>query len=177
MRKSHFWLIVAAALLIAVSAGITAALLVSSTNAVVNAFTVGGVGVTLGETTGDTYIMTPGVKVAKDPTATVLANSEPCWLFIKLEKENDFDTFCAYEIENGWIPFAGEADVFYRVVKKSQEDQSFSVLKNNCISVKASLTEEQLDAVTENPKLNCIAYAVQRDGIMTIEDAWQALNQ
>jgi len=177
MRKSYIGLIVAAVLLITISAGVTVALLVSSSNTVVNTFTIGGVEISLKETTGDKYIMTPGVEVPKDPTITVLANSEDCWLFVKLEKENDFDTFCTYEIADGWKAFDGDATVFYRLVRKSHTDQAFMVLKNNRISVKDSLTEEQLDLVKDNPKLNFIAYAVQSDGVTTIEEAWQALNQ
>ena len=177
MRKRYISLIVGAVLLIAVSVGATYALLVTSSNAVVNTFTVGGVDITLTETTGDKYIMTPGVEVPKDPTITVLANSEDCWLFVKLEKENDFDTFCTYEIADGWKAFDGDATVFYRLVRKSHTDQAFMVLKNNRISVKDSLTEEQLDLVKDNPKLNFVAYAVQSDGVTTIEEAWQALNQ
>ena len=73
--------------------------------------------------------------------------------------------------------FDGDVTVFYRQVRKSHADQAFMVLKNNRISVKDSLTEEQLDLVKENPKLNFIAYAVQCDGVTTIEEAWQALNQ
>lgn len=177
MRKSYIGLIVAAVLLITISAGVTVALLVSSSNTVVNTFTIGGVEISLKETTGDKYIMTPGVEVPKDPTITVVANSEDCWLFVKLEKENDFDTFCTYEIADGWQAFDGDVTVFYRQVRKSHADQAFMVLKNNRISVKDSLTEEQLDLVKENPKLNFIAYAVQCDGVTTIEEAWQALNQ
>ena len=177
MRKSHIALLIAAVLLMAISAGVTVALLVSSSNTVVNTFTIGGIEISLEETTGDKYVMTPGVKVPKDPTVTVRANSENCWLFVKLEKENDFDTFCTYEIEDGWKIFEGDTTVFYRMVARSNVDQAFLVLKNNCISIKDTLTEEQLDSVKDNPKLNLIAYAVQSDGVTTIEEAWKALNQ
>lgn len=177
MRKRYKSLIIGAVLLITVTIGATYALLVTSSNAVVNTFTVGGVDITLTETTGDKYIMTPGVTVAKDPTVTVLANSENCWLFVKLEKEKDFDFFSAYEMADGWNALASDTSVFYRMVAKASVDQAFSVLKGNCISIKDSLTEEQLDAVTENPKLNVTAYAMQNDGGMTIEDAWRALNR
>ena len=175
MRKSHIWLIVAAVLLVSVSAGVTVALLVSSTNTVVNAFTIGGVTISVDETTGDTYIMTPGVDLSKDPAVTVAAQSENCWLFIELDKENDFDAFCTYEMADGWMPYPGESGVFYREVQKSYSNQTFPVLKNDCISVKDSVTEEQLDAVRHNPKLNVIAYAVQSDGVPSIDEAWRAV--
>ena len=175
MRKSLIGLIIALALLLAVSVGVTVALLVASSKPVVNTFTVGGVGITLTETTSE-YKMTPGVTVPKDPTVTVLADSEKCWLFVKVEKENDFDTFCTYEIQDGWTAIEGQAGVFYLMVEKSSANQSFPVLKNNSVRIRDTLTEEQLNAITVNPTLTVTAYAVQSDGFATPAAAWQALN-
>ena len=175
MRKSLIGLIIALALLLAVSVGVTVALLVASSKPVVNTFTVGGVDITLTETTTE-YKMTPGVTVAKDPTVTVLGNSENCWLFVKVEKENDFDTFCTYEIQDGWTALEGQAGVFYLMVEKSSANQSFPVLKNNSVLIKDTLTEEQLNGVTVNPTLTVTAYATQIEGLATPAVAWQALN-
>ena len=175
MRKSLIGLIIALALLLAVSVGVTVALLVASSKPVVNTFTVGGVDITLTETTTE-YKMTPGVTIAKDPTVTVLGNSENCWLFVKVEKENDFDTFCTYEIQDGWTALEGQAGVFYLMVEKSSANQSFPVLKNNSVLIKDTLTEEQLNGVTVNPTLTVTAYAAQIDGLATPAAAWQALN-
>ena len=171
MRKRYISLIVGAVLLIAVSVGATYALLVTSSNAVVNTFTVGGVDITLTETTGDKYIMAPGVTVVKDPSITVIANSESSWLFVKVEKENNFDVFCTYEIQDGWTALDGYD------VEKSSSNQVFQVLKNNSIVVRATVTEEELNAVSANPKLNFTAYAAQSDSLATAGDAWNALHQ
>ena len=176
MRKSLVGLIVALSLLLAVSVGCTVALLVASSKPVVNTFTAGGVDITLTETTSG-YKMTPGVTVLKDPTVTVLGNSEKCWLFVKIEKESNFDTFCTYEIQEGWTALEGQIDIYCQLVEKSSENQVFPVLKNNCVLVKDTLTEEQLDAITENPTLTVTAYAIQDDGLGTAVAAWQALNQ
>lgn len=177
MRKRYISLIVGAVLLISVSVGATYALLVTSSNAVVNTFTVGGVDITLTETTGDEYIMAPGVTVIKDPSITVIANSESSWLFVKVEKENNFDAFCTYEIQDGWTALNGYDGVFYQKVEKSSSNQVFQVLKNNCIVVKATVTEEELNAVSANPKLNFTAYAAQSDSLATADNAWNALHQ
>lgn len=176
MRKRYIWFIVAAALLIAVSTGVTVALLVASSNTVVNTFTVGGVNITLTETTGDKYIMAPGVTLEKDPVVTVLANSERSWLYVKVEKKNDFDAFCTYEIGDGWTALEGEDGVYYRSIAKTSSDQVYPVLKNNSISVSDTVTEEQLNAVTQNPTLEFTAYAVQNDGIGTAAEGWQIIN-
>ena len=176
MRKSHIWLIIATVLVVMVSVGVTVALLIASSKPVINTFTIGGVSITLTETTTE-YKMAPGVTVAKDPTVTVLANSEKSWLFVKVEKENDFDTFCTYEIQDGWTALEGQEGVFYQKVRNSASNQVFPVLKNNCVLVKDTLTEEQLNAITANPTLVVTAYAIQDDGLGTAAAAWQALNQ
>ena len=177
MRKSYIWLVIAALLLIAVSVGVTVAFLVSSTTTVVSTFTIGGVSITMGETTGDTYKMTPGVEIPKDPVITVRANSESSWLFVEIEKENDFDTFCEYEVADGWSALEGYENVFYRTTERSSSDQAFPVLKDDRIYIKDSLTEEQLGDITNNPKLEFTAYASQKDGIASAADAWTVLIQ
>ena len=100
MRKSRKWLIVTAALLLVLGVGATIAYLVSSPATVKNTFTVGDVSITLQETTGTRYILAPGVALPKDPTITMKAGSEACWLFVKVEKEAGLDDFCTYEIQN-----------------------------------------------------------------------------
>ena len=177
MRKSLVWLIIALALLLAISVGVTVALLVASSKPVVNTFTVGGVDITLAESTGTEYKMTPGVALPKDPTVTVLGGSETSWLFVKLEKANDFDTFCTYEIQDGWTALAEQEGVYYRMVESTSSNQVFPVLKENVVLVKDTVTEEQLDGIVENPTLTVIAYAVQNDGFATAQDAWRVLNQ
>ena len=177
MRKSLVWLIIALALLLAISVGVTVALLVASSKPVVNTFTVGGVDITLTESTGNGYKMTPGVTIAKDPTVTVLANSETSWLLVKVETAKDLETFCTYEIQDGWTALAEQEGVYYRKVENASFNQVFPVLKDNVVYVKDTVTEEQLNAVTENPTLTVTAYAAQCDGLATAQDAWRALNQ
>ena len=177
MRKHHITLIIAACLLIAISIGFTVALLIASSNTVVNVFTIGNVSITLNETTGEKYVMAPGVSIAKDPTVTVRANSEECWLFVKVEKENDFDAFCEYEIASGWSTLDGYEGVFFRTVSHSSSDRSFSVLNDNVILVLDSVTEGQLSSVTNNPRLKITAYAAQKSGVASEKEAWKAFDR
>ena len=80
-------LIAAIVLVIGCTAGGTVAWLVSKPNAITNVFTVGNINATLTETATEFKIV-PGVVIAKDPVATVTANSEDCYLFVKLTEEN-----------------------------------------------------------------------------------------
>lgn len=166
--------------------GGTVAWLITETAPVKNTFTYGDINITLEETdTGldddgdpdtNTYQMVPGNPITKDPKVTVKADSENCWLFVKLEKSGDpaaFDTFMEYEMADGWIALDGVDNVYYREVYKEAVDQSCYVIKNNTVSVKSTVTKADLNALTTYPTLTVTAYAVQRDSnITTAAAAW-----
>ena len=173
MKKRWIWLTVAAALLLIVSVGTTLALLIASSNQVENTFTVGNVNITLAETTGASYKLTPGVVLDKNPAVTVKAQSEDCWLFVRVEKSANFDRFCRYDMADGWISLTGHSGVYYRKVPKTGVDRVFHVLHNDRVTVHDTVTEEQLAAIGSYPTLTVTGYAVQSEGVATAADAWQ----
>ena len=177
MRKSQTWLIIAIALLLMLAVGTTIAYLVASSNIVQNTFTVGAVNISLTETTGKTYALLPGATLEKDPVVTVHSGSENCWLFVKVEEDHDLDAYCTYSIEAAWTPLEGYDGVFYQTVEKSIEDQTFPVLKDNSVQIRDTLHEEQLNAIEDYPTIKFTAYAIQGEGVATVEDAWLALEQ
>ena len=180
-----FVAMLALVLAIGCAVGGTVAWLVSSTNAVVNTFTYGDINITLGETTGATYKIIPGVNIDKDPKVTVEEDSEACWLFVKVEEEGTFvDDKVTYSIATGWTRGDGTnipANVYYREVNAVTADTSFYVLKGNTeypngvVTVSEDLTKAEVNSITaENqPKLTFTAYAVQRDGIADPVKAWE----
>lgn len=84
MKKKALLMVLAAALIVAASIGGTLAWLSDKTTAITNTFTAGDVEIELDETTGTTYTLVPGATIAKDPTVTVIANSEDCYVFVKV---------------------------------------------------------------------------------------------
>ena len=176
------------ALVLCTAIGGTLAWLITETAPVVNTFTYGDINITLEETDnnkdGDndpntnTYPMVPGQSITKDPKVTFKANSEDAWLFVKLEKVNNFDDFMTYEIASGWTALDNVDGVYYREVSKAAQDAEFTVIKDNTVTVKGEVTKEMLNALDANgasnyPKLIVTAYAVQRDSnIATAADAW-----
>ena len=92
MKKKTLALVLALTLLVAGVVGGTLAWLTAQTAEVKNTFTVGDINIGLTETTTD-YKMVPGNTIAKDPTVTVKANSEACWLFVKVTESENLDTF------------------------------------------------------------------------------------
>lgn len=172
-------LIAAIVLVIGCTAGGTVAWLVSKPAAIVNVFTIGDINAKLTET-ATAFNIVPGVNITKDPVATVKAKSEDCYLFAQLTEENwpaftEADTTTrkvGYEIAAGWTKL--EDGVYYReVAKNDAEDQDFSVLKDDKVTVSSTLTKENADAIRARaPKLTVAVYAVQKAGMNTPAEAW-----
>ena len=137
---------------------------------------VGDINIGLTETTAD-YKMVPGNTIAKDPTVTVKANSEACWLFVQVTKSENLDTFITYAIAEGWTALSDVDGVYYREVPASAADQTFSVLAGNAVTVKSDVTRTMLEtAKTDAPTLTFQAYAVQKDNVASASDAWAKVN-
>ena len=171
-----FVAMLALVLVIGCAVGGTVAWLTAQTGPVVNTFTYGDINITLSETTGDDYKIIPGVDIEKDPKVTVEANSEACWLFVKVDKEGTFvANKVTYSIADGWTQGDGTkipANVYYRAVDAVNNDTDFAVLKDNKIYVSEELTKGDLQSITAQPKLTFTAYAVQKDGIADAATAW-----
>ena len=176
MKKKALALVLALTLLVAGVVGGTLAWLTDQTAEVKNTFTVGDINIGLTETTAD-YKMVPGNTIAKDPTVTVKANSEACWLFVKVTESTDLKDFITYAIAEGWTALPGVDGVYYREVPASAADQPFSVLKGDAVTVNSDVTKEMLTAKDfANPTLTFKAYAVQKDNVASASDAWAKVN-
>lgn len=103
MKKKTIALLMAVVMLFGVTVGGTLAWLKAETTEVKNTFTPSDIGLTLTETTTD-YQMVPGNKIAKDPVVKVDADSEDCWLFVKIEKSSNYGTYLEeYSVRSPWI--------------------------------------------------------------------------
>lgn len=183
-------MILAVMLIVGISVGGTLAWLSDSTTEVKNTFTTSDIDIELNETTGGEnkeFKMVPGYTIKKDPTVKVIKGSEKCYLFVKVEKSENFDTFMTYEMADGWIQLmdkneAKVVNVFYRVVDAAEADASFSVLENNQVSVEETVTKEQMNALTTTtyPTLTVTAYASQymKNASESFEayEAWDNVN-
>lgn len=174
-------------LLLGCSLGGTLAWLSDSTGPVTNTFTVGDIKIGLTETKRE-YKIVPGVNIAKDPKVTVEADSEACWLFVKVDEDN-WPTFTEddgttlkvkYTIAGGWTKLTGvEDNVYYRKVSASTVDQTFPVLAGDTVTVSSTLTKGEVQGIGtgENaPTLTFTAYAVQQEGVADAAAAWKIAN-
>ena len=111
-----------------------------------------------------------------DGTVTVKANSEACWLFVKVTESANLDDFITYAIATGWTEL--EAGVYYREVPASAADQTFSVLAGDAVTVKSDVTRAMLEtAKTDAPTLTFKAYAIQKDHFATADAAWAEVSK
>ncbi len=186
VNSKTFAVLLVMVLVIGCVIGGSVAWLVSNPDSVVNTFTYGDIDITLTETTGDSYKILPGNDISKDPKVTVLANSEDCWLFVKVD-ESSWPTFAEgtpatgkvnYAIVTGWTKLPSESGVYYRTVDAAKTNTEFAVLADNKITVSQNLTKAEVDRVkTTNPTLTYTAYSVQRDSnITTAAQAWTIAN-
>ena len=163
MKKKSLALLLAIAIVVVGAVAGTVAWLTDRTAAVKNTFTTSDITIELTETTGESYKMIPGCTIKKDPKVTVKADSEACYLFVKLEKSANFDQYMTYEMADGWQALPEAPGVYYRKVAAATADTTFEVLQGNQVSVKGEVTKAQMNALTADtyPTLTVTAYASQ----------------
>lgn len=180
-------LLLAVVLLIGCVAGGTLAYLMAKSSTVDNTFVAGEIGtLNLSETTGNSYIVTPGVDITKNPTVTFSGNNVAAYVFLKVDATgwtvSGSDTTYTYSIGTnqemkwelvGWTKL--EDGVYYKEVAANAGEQSWSVIKDNTITVSSEITKANISNYTKG--LSFTAYAIQKDGFETVSDAWdQAQN-
>lgn len=160
-----------------------------------NTFTVGKVKISLDETdikdaTGVTktdeneYKMIPGREYKKDPTLTVEANSEDCYVYIVEEKAADTDDYINYTSGltaiNGWTSFVDSngLTVYSKAVASSTTDTVIGgIIDGDKITIETTLDNDDMDAVTSGTaevSIEYKAYAIQQEGFVDAEAAWNA---
>ena len=192
--------VVACALLLVVGSIAGTIAYLTSTATVTNTFTVGNVTITLNEspvgtdgkkTTGNrveenNYHIVPDGEYDKDPLITLAANSDSCYLFVKVEnglvsvEESDGETTIAEQLAaNGWAKLDGVTNVYVytkdgnSVVAKSDAAQEFPVFEK--VIIDDAATNEALQDLDPNT-VKVTAYAVQSAGFANAKEAWNGAN-
>ena len=197
-----------AVLLVVSTVFVTMAYLTSTTDVVHNTFTVGNVQITLDEAkvteygvevagaervTENEYRLIPGHTYTKDPTVTVIANSEACYVFTKvtitnfatLQQACGNNTLLPQDFIGNWNPSVWES-ISYDVDENGNAVCWFayatSVARNKTANttLPALFTSIALPgyveyfAGLENVKVDVTAYAIQADGFASSEAAFTA---
>lgn len=204
-RTRNVLLIVSMMLVVAMaSVGGTLAWLTASSGTVTNTFSVGDINLELKEhdyvaasntlsdtevTSEDQYKIVPGKDLPKDPFVKVLANSEACWLFVKVDETNKL-TGMTWTIDDGkttamksgiesadWneLVVNGQTVAYYIEVsaEAAAAGASYNILADCIVDVSDSITKADLaNYKTNKPTLSFTAYAVQKDGVADAAAAW-----
>ncbi len=166
----------------------------TSKDTVTNTFTVGNVSITLDEAKVDkygtvvegadrvdanSYDLVPGHTYTKDPTVTVAANSEPCYVFVKVENglsgfEATNNTIASQITNtNQWTALEGNDGVYYKTVAASAKETSLVVFSSFTLSETANNVNGWNNLASSNIKVT--AYAIQQDGFDDAATAWAAV--
>lgn len=189
-KKTKALMLVLCAVLLVTASVLGTMAYLTSTDKVVNTFTVGKVAITLDEAKvdpdgtavtpaervkGNAYHLLPGHTYTKDPTVHVQANSEDSFIFVKVENgiaNYEAGTTIAAQIAaNGWTALNGVENVYYKTYTKSAEITDLPVFGNFTIADNADAADGWNNFSAET-KVTVTAYAVQQDGFASAAAAW-----
>lgn len=176
-------LLLALVLVLGIAIGGTIAWLTASTGTVTNTFTTSDIKINLTENTGDSYQMIPGHTIAKDPFATVTADSENCYLFVTIEEDLNvwadnvlangtpatFKDYLNYAVAADWEILKDDDDnviAYYKVIDAADEKGTTKhyVLEGNSVYVQPIVTKAMMNEIVDNddmPTLSFKAFACQ----------------
>ena len=165
------------ALVLAVSCVVgTLAYLTAETDKITNTFTYGKVKISLTETDA-TYKIIPDTVISKDPTVSVTAGSEACYLFVLIEESANLDTYITYTVDTAWTQMA-DTDYYYISVDAATATagKSYAVLTGNQVIVPDTVDSDDIALLdgSNDPTLSFTAYAVQAEGFADAYEAWNA---
>lgn len=203
--KKILALAIAAVLLVAVSVAGTVAYLTSTTQKVTNEFQPTKVDVAIDEheyifssntlattfvgegNTEDTYKLIPGLTMPKDPHVTVPAGGESVYVYIKVTKENEFDTYITANVNtNVWSEVSGTDDVWYLtagpVGNGGAAAGPFYILSTSTTNPYGEVTVKpevggtvDMPAVGSEPKIAFEAFVIQSATFADANAAYQAV--
>lgn len=209
MKKTKAILMALCAVLLVAASVMGTLAYLTSTDTVTNTFTVGNVQIKLDEAkvgedgkaltgdaaervTGNKYHLLPGHKYDKDPIVHVAADSEDCYLFVKVENGiasiEAATTIADQMTANGWTLVSGTTNV-YAYEEVASAGDNVDVFKTFTIS--GDVSNEKLAGGTPvdpsdptgattpsygNAQVIVTAYAIQADGFAdkTAAEIWTA---
>lgn len=111
----------------------------------------------------NSYKLVPGHTYTKDPTIHVAADSEACWLFVEINNQIN----ATLDGQTGWTHINGNYWKYHRVVNPGED-----VVVFDAFTYANNVTDTSGDAAK---KIIVRAYAIQADGLDTVDAAWTAL--
>lgn len=194
MKKRTILLAASLAVTASISLGATFAWLQSETNTLTNTFTVGQIGLTLDEAKverntvvedadrvkdGNTYVLYEGAVLPKDPTVTVTAESENCYVFMYCDVSEDLTAITEINYDTSkWLSVGDNIYVYSEngteatIVPYSETDTVLSPLFTT-----VTVTGDCPEDMAEETQIVIKALAYQSNDSSTYSDALAAANK
>lgn len=189
--KKKLMTVLALVLVIAMSVAGTYAYLTSH-DSVTNTFTVGNVSITMDETDVDNstpgadrdvenaYKLIPGTTYTKDPVIHVAANSEDCYLFVKVENNiagaettEAGKTVAAQLKANGWALVENQTNIYVYKATVNGGANGTDVNVFGSFTVSKDISNKALADAADGKTIVVTACAVQAEGL-TAAQAFEA---
>jgi len=191
-------LTVMCALLLVVASVFTTMAYLTAQDTVTNTFTIGKVDIEVDEddpksddpkdrVEKNDYTLMPGITYDKDPQVHVVAGSEDCWIFVKIDNglagleitksDNTNKTIADQMIANGWVNIAssGNTTVYAYTTKVEKSTEVQTVKTFTKFTTLSDVTATDLEDYDGNT-IVVVGYAIQADGFDGYAAAWTALN-
>lgn len=133
--------------------------------------------------TENTYKLIPGHTYTKDPIVHVGADSEACWLFVKIDNgiaeieaanaggEKPYTKISGQIKANGWTLLDGKSNIYYKEAPRTGDDGAdYAVFEKFRLSTDADVSRYG------SARITVTAFAIQKDGLEAAE-AWSALEE
>lgn len=179
-KKKILTLVLALALVATCAIGGTVAYLIDTKTAT-NTFTIGNIDIELknSEIAASDTKFVPGQPITANTQVSVKADSEACYLFIKVTEQNNTVSnvkIIDYTLKtDGWTAVNGVTGYYYREVAKSESASSFDVFSGNKVTVNSTLTKENVGKISTNPSIVIKAAAIQKDYVGELHEAFNQL--
>lgn len=163
-------LLLALVMIIGCALGGTLAYLMMATPSITNTFTASNVSITLTETlpVDQTAKMVPGNVIEKNPEIVVSADSETCYVFLKVEKSARYDEFIDSTIDGAWKVL--DTGVYYQ---EASANDVLNILVDDKVTVKADVTKAMMNGIdNDDVKITFYAYAIQKANVGDAAAAW-----
>ena len=99
---------------------------------------------------------------------------------MKVTESDNLETYISYDMEADWEAVPDAAGVYY-YTGEAAKGTPISVLADDQVTVKDSVTKENMDALEASdatlPTLTFKAYAIQKASFGTAKDAWDELQK
>lgn len=191
-KKKILTLVLALALIATCAISGTVAWLIDEEQSIANTFTIGDIDIELKDATISVDTFVPGDAIAVNSNVVVKANSEDCYLFIKVtDTNNDYSSLSSTKAiqwavntaASEWKQVPGLTDYWYREVAKTSTDKICYIFKgdvsntNGQFTVSKDVTKAMVQEMKNEkmPVVSIAAAAIQEKHINDVVSAFNEL--